>query len=370
MHTVYCDGQLIYNPAIADSGYYVISPTLNLEDNKQGSLKFSIPVNHPRYDLFTMRKSIITVFDDDELIFRGRLIDSKTDFNKTKTVNIEGELSFFLDTIVRPFNYSGSVEDFVTFIVDEHNSQCDDNSHKFTLGNITVTDPNNYIVRSSEGAMTCWECLTSRCIKLLGGHLVTRHIGDVTYLDYLADDDYGSVSTQKIEFGKNMLDLANFVSASDVITVLIPYGAKINEGEQGYFVPSGNSKYDGNRITIRTVNAGLDYIESQSGIELFGKVWGTEIWDDVTLPSNLKTKATAWLNGNITANLTLNITGIDLHTLNVDVARIKLGDIVPVKSAAHGIDTQIRCTKLTIQLDKPSNTKVTLGNVRKTLTDL
>ena len=70
------------------------------------------------------------------------------DFYNRKQVECEGELSFFNDTIVRPYDYQGSVETLFKQYVNNHNAQVNIEK-KFTPRNCTVTDPNDYITRAN-----------------------------------------------------------------------------------------------------------------------------------------------------------------------------------------------------------------------------
>ena len=84
------------------------------------------------------------------------------------------------------------------------------------------------------------------------------------YIDFV--DDIGKASSQIIEFGKNLLDLSEYVDASNVYTQIIPLG-------------KADSK--GNRVDIKLVNGGKNYLQSDSAIALFGKIQKSVIWEDI-----------------------------------------------------------------------------------------
>lgn len=367
MYTIKAGDVTIHNPLLADDKKVVQSPKMTEEVNQIGSLTFTMLPNHPYYDSIRKLSTLIYAYDDDGEIFRGRVIDHTNDFYKQKSVSVESDMAFFCDSVVRPFGYTGSVAGFVEKLVENHNAQVDDYK-QFTLGQVTVTDPNDYIIRSSETPETTWQVMNDRCIDLLGGYFRTRYEGGVRYIDYLAD--YTDKNIQIIEFGKNLLNLEDYVDASGVATVLIPYGTKLDSSDPYYQEkPPENAEYHGNRITIINVNDGIDYVESETGIALYGKIWTSEAWDDVTMRSNLLAKAQERVEELAMLNTTLTIGAVDLHLINVSVEKIQLYQLVRVKSIPHDIDMWLPCTKISRSLSAADDTEITLGTTRRTLTE-
>lgn len=365
MYKVYANGKPLHHPNMFDSGYVVSEPEITQEVNAHGSMTFDMLPNHPLYGSINNLTTIITVEDDTGEIFRGRVLHSTKDFYNRKSVYVEGELAFLVDTLYRPFVFKGSVSEFFTLLIENHNSQVEDEK-KFTVGLCTVTDPNDYIVRESIDPTSTWDAITYKLIDLLGGYIRTRYENGVRYIDYLTS--YDSTSGQKVEFGKNMLDLKDYVTAEDVITCLIPYGVQYDEGDEGYTEQPESGTWNGNRLTVESVNSGLDYIKDKNGVSLFGNIWGTMTWDDVTLPDNLLTKAIDYLAESIYAAMTLTITALDLHLVNVDTASIKLGDDVQIFSIPHDINRTLMCVSKKIRLMEPDQDEITLGAKQETLT--
>ena len=109
VYRVYCDEQLLYHSRLEN--LRIFNPSLELEVNKTGSFQFTIFQDHPRYGSIRKLKSIITVYQDDYLLFRGRVLDDEVGWHNEKSVTCEGELAFLLDSIQRPYEYSGSITD-------------------------------------------------------------------------------------------------------------------------------------------------------------------------------------------------------------------------------------------------------------------
>ena len=70
--------------------------------------------------------------------------------SKYQTIQCEGDLAYFNDSILRPYNFNGSIENYLYMVIESHNSQVGDDK-KFTLGDVTVTDPNDYYSASNLG---------------------------------------------------------------------------------------------------------------------------------------------------------------------------------------------------------------------------
>ena len=350
----------------------LINPKVSQEDNKVGSFTFTIYPDHPYYNFIEKMKSIITVYEDGikEPLFRGRVYDEKTGFYNEKQVSCEGELAFLLDSIQRPYTFpdkekgqSGTPAELFIQYINNHNSQVDE-TRQFKIGNITVMDPNNYIVRSNSDYVSTWDELNAKLIDHLGGHLWVRHESDGVYIDYLADFDV--LSNQMIEFGRNLLDLQKNIKVDGFATALIPLGAKLKDEE-------GNET--GERLTIKDVNNNVDFVYNAEAVDKYGYIFTTNTWDDVTEAYNLKTKGQAYIDNIAQFTASIEVSAADLKgaTINGEVANVnsfRIGRYVKVNTIPHSIQNQnFIVSKLSRELLKPENTKLVLGTTYKTLTE-
>lgn len=124
MYRVYCDGHLLYRSGL--DSLQIGNPNLELEVNKSGSFTFTIYPTHPRYGTPQKLKSIITVYQDNYLLFRGRVLDEETTWYNQTDYACEGELAFLLDSILRPYEFSGSIAEYLAMLLDSHNAQVDE----------------------------------------------------------------------------------------------------------------------------------------------------------------------------------------------------------------------------------------------------
>ena len=349
MYRVYCDGLPIYNDKL--EGLKIFSPSLDLELNKTGSFSFTLYPDHPYYGSIQKLKSIITVYQEDYLLFRGRVLDDEIGFYNERKVTCEGELAFLLDSIKRPYDFTGSVAEYLALLLESHNAQVDE-TKRFILGTVTVTDPNDYIVRSNIDYSDTWKEMNDKLLALLGGFLSVRHVDGVAYLDYLAD--FTLLSSQKIEFGKNLLDQKRIIKGADVATVVIPLGAKLKDAE---------GKDTDKRLTIESVNGGADFIEDAAAISQYGTIVKTVIFDEVTIAENLKAKGQAYLSSLVKLPESIELTAADLATVSTSFSSFHLGTYVDVVSKPHELNQKFLVRKLSINLLDPAANKLTLGGV-------
>ena len=349
MYRLYCDGLTLYNDRLEN--LKILDPSVELEENKTGSFVFGIPADHPYYGLVRRMKSIITLYQDDYLLFRGRVLDEEIGWHNEKTITCEGELAFLLDSIQRPYEYSGTVSGYLNLLVTNHNAQVEE-SKWFTVGNVTVTDANDYIVRSNIDYVDTWTELQSKLIDLLGGYIVVRHEGYINYIDYL--QDITLLSSQPITFGKNLLDLKRIRKGNDIATALIPLGAKLKDEE-------GNDTDE--RLTIAEVNNGLDYIVDEDAKAEHTTIFRTVIFDDVTDANNLLTKGKAHMADLVNLPDTIELTAADLAMMETAFSPFHLGTQVRVESKPHGISQLFRVSKLSIKLLDHGANKLTLGGL-------
>lgn len=351
MYRVYCNNSPLYD--LRDEDLVLISPIVKIGENTAGSFEFSILPKHPHYEEVNELTSVITAYDGDEEIFCGRVVEITKDLYNRKKVICEGELAYFNDSIQRPARYQGlTVRGYLETLVNIHNQQVKNQGidKTFKVGAVTVQDNNDYVYKYTNWESTL-EVIKTDFLKTYGGYLRIRKENGVRYLDYLAD--YPNTNTQVIEFGSNLLDFTHDIVASDIVTAVIPIGARLEDVTE----VEGLDAY----LTIKDVNGGVDYVYSQEAVKSYGWIFKTVKWDDVHVADNLLKKGKEYLSDIQFAQITLTVSAVDLHMLHVDMERIKVLDRIRVTSTPNGLDRFFPVSEMTIYLDKPSNNKLTLG---------
>ena len=87
------------------------------------------------------------------------------------------------------------------------------------------------------------------------------------------------------------------------------------------------------------------------------------IHEDVTEESYLLSAGYRDLEESARLLSTITLNAIDLHLLNVDVEKIKLGDSIRVVSAPHGLDAYMQVSAMNIKLAQPQNSTITVGRL-------
>lgn len=357
MFTAKIDDRLLFTPL--KDAYYLYQPKVELEANKASSFYFKIYPDHPEYKNILKFNPIIKVYDDNDLIFRGRILDDVKGWDNEKKVSCEGELSFFNDSIVRPYDFKGSVYDYLQLLVKQHNSQVDKRL-QFTVRNVTVVDPNNLIVRANSNYPNTLQEINDKLFGLLGGYFYLEHdeSKNITYLDYYEDPPFKV--DQGIEQGKNLLDLTETIKGEDIATAIVPLGAKI-EAEDG--------SDTGKRLTIASANNGKDYLYDEKQVQAFGYLYRTVIWDDVTTVEALMRNAKKELAKLIKPTYTLELKAFDLSLIDLSLDKFKILHYVKATSKYHTLDEDFLISKLTIDMESPENSTVTIGQTFSGISD-
>lgn len=346
----------IHNPRV--KALIVGDPYYQKGDNVNGQAEFSVYPTHPYYKYVKKLTTDIVFYKDGVEKFAGRVLYDDEDSKGVKKVFVEGELAYFCDSIQRPTVYHNiSVKNYLKTVIDNHNSQVEERK-QFTLGRVSVTDPNDSLYRYANWETTR-ETLKDKVVDRLGGHLVIRKEDGIRYLDYLNDDEFYTQNSQEIRFGKNLLDYSKNMDASDLVTCVIPLGAKLEE-----------SSIEGleERLTIKEVNGGVDYVSDDSAVAAYGRIYKTVTWDDVKVASNLMKKGLEYLKSVQFENMVLELKAIDLNLTDDDIQEFEVGDLIRCVSPPHGLDSKLPLSSLKVYISNFAKNTITLGTEKQSNT--
>lgn len=349
------DDKLIHDTTTQD--IRCITLKLKQKINTADTLTFSITPDHPLYDSIEKLNSTLRLYEidnDNTLMFKGRVIDTNDTIEGIRTYTCESILGYLNDSIQPPKEYHNTtIRDYLTDKINNHNNEVEDKK-KFHIGTVNVTNSTDNAYRIDNNYPNTMTNIQEKLINRLGGYIDYKELNGNNYIDYVTD--YNSYNSQKIEFKKNILDLERYITSVDLITALIPLGAKDEKTE----LP----------ITIESVNDGKNYIYDQEAVDMYGWIFGTKQYDDITIPNNLKKAALEDLKELTKMSLSLTITAIDLSLIDVNITKIKKGDMIKCVSQPHKLDDYFMCAVLEKDYIDPSRSKLTLDKTVKTSSDI
>lgn len=349
MYTMQADGVLFHNPNSNDSSCMAVGTEATFELNKPGSLVFTLPPENVVYHALRKRKSVVSLFQDGELLFRGRVIETTTDLYNMQEVYCEGELSLLMDSVQPAMEFEGTAEEYFRQAINNHNSLMEFDK-RFVVGDVTAVNSKHKVkIKTTEYTETLGD-LQSLLVEEFGGYLRVRYGGGTRYLDYIKE--YTNYSGQSVKFGVNLVDIEKRVDTQKFFTVLLPLG-KIEKGK---------------RTTIADANGGNIYLEDASAVAEYGKIVKVETFDNVNDPAELLEKAQEFL-ARMRENRSITIKAVDMKIVNPDEDNILLGDRVMLDSFPHDLNEPDICAKVVLLIDTPDQSEYTFGLPPDPLTD-
>lgn len=323
--------------------------------NAVDSFSFTIYPNNAGYDFLKPLTTAVKVYDENtgKDIFIGRVLKCPDSMDERglicRKVTCEGRLGWLYDSVQPYVEYKMvGISTVLSSFLSKHNAQVGADK-RIELGQVTVTASNNYTYTAN------WDktmnVIADKLIGKFGGEIQLRDKDGKVYLDYLENIGHGTDTT--IELAVNLKTISREVDETAVITRLYPLGAKLTDSEK--------------RLTIGTVNGGKDYIEDSSLIAKYGVISGPQIWDDVTLASNLLSKGKEYLKSVNRAKVQYQITALDLSRIDKHIEQFELGCWYRVKNSLMGIDEDLRIVGISIDLDNPQASQLTFGDRFETL---
>lgn len=323
--------------------------------NAVDSFSFTIYPNNAGYDLLKPLTTAVKVYDEsaDKDVFIGRVLKCPDSMDERGLicckVTCEGRLGWLYDSVQPYVEYKMvGISTVLSSFLSKHNAQVGADK-RIELGQVTVTASNNYTYTANWDKTM--DVIADKLIGKFGGEIQLRDKDGKVYIDYLEHIGHGTDTT--IELAVNLKTISREVDETAVITRLYPLGAKLTDSEK--------------RLTIGTVNGGKDYIEDSSLVAKYGVISGTQIWDDVTLASNLLSKGKEYLKSVNRAKVQYQITALDLSRIDKHIEQFELGCWYRVKNSLMGIDEDLRIVGISIDLDNPQASQLTFGDRFETL---
>ena len=391
---------LIYQPG--NKNGTVLSPKLTREVSKGGSLTFTMTREHPMYEMLQKMSTVVVVKQDGKETWRGRIFSHEADWYNNRSIYCEGALSFFNDSCVTPFNYEGTLKEFLQHLIDVHNAQVGQKMKMFELGPVTAAlgdqvvhfgDADQYGVGEDYGK--CWDIIDKLVLKVFGGYAyctfdAATGYNVLCYCDQAVEEK--RVTAQKIEYGVNLLDLTEKTDTNGLYTRIYPVGNKhtVKETRWKYkfkWLPGGLGKYtdeheerygimDTDSATIQKYlpQSGYrydledGYIENIDAVKKFGVIARIVEFDTDSANDTFAAGVQA-LQQNHLMVTSYTIKAVDLVDAGEATERLTFACYAHILSAPHSVDAIMLCSKLTEPLDHPEKKEYSFGMTRRTLTD-
>lgn len=388
---------LLYRPN--DPQALVLSPKLTREVSLGDSLVFTMTRDHAQYGMLQKLSTVVQVRRDGKEIWRGRILKHEADFYNRRVVYCEGALSYFNDSSITPFNYKGTLRQFLQHLIDAHNDQVKSKMKCFQLGTVTAAlgnlvvqfgDADQYGVGEDYGKV--WDILDKLVLKVFGGYFYcsfdsSTGLNVLNYCDQAVEAK--RQTAQKIEYGRNLLNLSETTDATDLYTRIYPIGGKHTVDTSKWYYklmwwrdPSkdkheerwGIMETDAATVAQYLPASGYSYnleegwIQNNAAVQKFGII--TRIVElDTDSANDTFAAGVQALQQNYAMKTSYVIRAVDLVDAGYDTDRLDFSMYSHIISAPHSVDAVMLCTKLVEPLEKPAQKEFTFGMTRRTLTD-
>ena len=386
----------------------LISCKYDMELNSAGSCTFVMPPKHPYISEIKPMITEIAIAEIDNIVWFGRVTDTKKDFFNRLEVHCEGTYAYLNDSVQpREVFYNLTPTEYLQKIIANHNAQVP--SNRQILLAFAKEDSRKI---SGEFRYESTMNVIQRFLEDYDGYLYTLMSQSTGNPQLYWIDSRNLASSQTVAFGENLLNLAKTVDYSDICTAIMPLGADI-EMEVPDLDENGNQLYEddsGEQVStrdathtipsvkiievplnlgmtqdmsvepdedgiapihfIQTTNATDSLIINGPNVSTYGRIVRCVTFNEAYDTATLRQKATTWIASQPLGGVTIDISAADLRLLDGTKGPFYLGMGVPVSSSPHGVSETLIITKIEADIVKVTK-KITLGRLSgKTLSDI
>ena len=320
--------------------------------NTIDSFTFTIFPNNDGYNLIYPLKTLVEVknLNTNNVEFEGRVLLQTPKMDSSgiiyKTVVCESYLGYLNDSFQNYEAIGGvSAEELFRKIINNHNSQVE-NSKKFIIGEIKIGTSSSDNEDRYLNYEKTFDSVNKNLIERFGGELRVRKAGDNIYIDYIKE--IGEKKNTVIALANNLITIEQEKDPSEIITRLIPVGAKLENSDE--------------RLTITSINGGINYVEDEEAIKEFGVIVDTVNFDDITEAIELLNKAKSYLKENNKIKKKYKIDALDLSTIDLNFDSFEVGNTYRVINPLMNIDEELRIIEKTLDINSPQNSSLTFGD--------
>lgn len=369
------DDTFLYIPG--DPTYSLDDIQIHLKLDGSNEMRFKIYEDHPYYNLIALGNKKIYAYEPTDsypykdIIFDGFISEIDHDIYGTLTVYCTGVLGLLAYSIQPQWKGTVSPGAMFSLLISQHNTYASltrNMFYEFIVGysDIGITSQS---VRYTNYENTL-DCLRKQVIEpyrvypKIGYDWAFTHNGKKPMITLYSAENYGSLSSQVIQMGDNVVKYADSSAIDNLYTAVIPLGRKKTAGERRSSDVDGLDAY----INISSVNSGSNMLIDTTTTQQYGLRCAVVHWEDEESPSALKTAGQAWLNKAKTETLKFNFTAVDLSLLGNNIDAFRLGDRVRCVAEKFGIDATLPIYEMTIYPLSPEKNTISVGSETPTIT--
>ena len=268
-----------------NDAYFIKNAKLIKELKSLEQFTFKIYPVHPNYSKLKIKESIIKVCQDDKIIFKGKIVKEKLNFDKSKDITCEGLLGTLADNRFNDIRYIKGIIDngyimgpqifncrlgpteknihhgwFEEVVINYNNLFCK-TTDRLNIGKVCPTVPKNSPLKTSLNyrfkfmqtvgglpinmAKTVIEKIKDKTLLEILNFLIENGVymtddgnnpyplkyffptydENNTYLNICTEHDLiNQENSQEIVFGENMIDLVIEQDSSNIATAIVPVG--------------------------------------------------------------------------------------------------------------------------------------------------
>lgn len=361
-------GRVVHEPN--SYGNKVISGKIHQLLNGISDFEFKIGISNTNYQKFTPLVNLVKVINEitGKVEFYGRVAEPTAGMDSDglfqQTIYCESLLCYLHDSVQTYRKVQNTtIKDFFKMMIDRHNAQVE--SHKrFKLGNVTVENSTDNVYRYI-GYESTFDTIKDKLIDRLGGYLILREETDGFYLDYLKE--YGKEVNSPIQIASNLQSAEREVDISELATRIVPLGADLETSNDDDDHSQDASRP---RLTITSVNNGVEWLEDKELVEKFGIIQKAVNWNDVHVPAILKSKGENYLKDQRTFLTSWTISAVEIGLLDMRYEDFTLGNKYPIILPQVADTEVLQVIEKEIDILKPQKSNLTIGNGKQTLSSL
>lgn len=352
---------------LRDRHHAIASAKVTRQVNAIDSFKFTIYPNHPSYRSLLPFTTLVKVVDSSsgKVKFDGRVLMPAPSMDSKglacTEVTCAGAMGYLNDSrqgFAMEQQWSGDgtrtgLQAYVDAVLERHNAMVEPYKRIYRGDVSLVTHETSDGVYKGFQRESSLDALVKKLADIYGGEMRVRRDADGLYrFDYA--ERLGQVRSTPIALGHNMQSASRSLAFDEVVTRLWPLGKKLDGSDD--------------RLTIASVNGGVEYIDDEELQATYGIIGATETWDDVESPSNLLAKGREFLEAKRAVSESTKITALDLSLLGIDPDEIQLYDWYPCRNELIGLDATLEVVKQVIDIAEPHKSTYEFGALSRTQT--